>query len=92
MRKFGNFQKGFISFGALFARMITMLELLRSKQTFKMVTGILFSLVTLPKNDQYFKKSVNLANLAKNMEKVIFFKRLSTELVIFVRNQLSKPK
>ena len=69
-----------------------MLALLRSKQTFEMVTGILFSLVTLSKNDQYFRKGVNLANLAKNMEKVIFFKRLSTELVIFVKNQLSKPK
>ena len=69
-----------------------MLALLRSKQTFEMVTGILFGLVTLPKYDQYFKKSVNLANLAKNIEKVIFFKRLSTELVIFVKNQLSKPK
>ena len=69
-----------------------MLALLRSKQTFEMVTGILFSLVTLSKNDQYFRKGVNLANLAKNMEKVNFFKRLSTELVIFVRNQLSKPK
>ena len=46
-----------------------MLALLRSKQTFEMVTGILFSLVTLTKNDQYFKKSVNLA---KNMKKVKF--------------------
>ena len=69
-----------------------MLELLRSKQTFEMVTGIIFSLVTLAKNDQYFKKSVNLANLAKNMQKVKFFERLSTELVIFVRNQLSRSK
>ena len=56
MRKFGNIQKGFISFGTLFTRMIIMLALLRSKQTFEMVTGILFSLVTLSKNDQYFKK------------------------------------
>ena len=66
-----------------------MLALLRSKQTFEMVTGIVFSLVTLSKNDQYFEKSVNLANLAKNIEKIIFHTRLSTELVIFVRNQLS---
>ena len=48
-----------------------------------MVTGILFSLVTLPKNEQYFKKSVNLANLAKTMEKVIFFKEAINRIGYF---------